>query len=489
MTQGRRFHFAAALFGDDYVERFLQAGLPSQLSPGNLPALAGGRPRYRLYTTAAEAEAVRRSPLFAALAELVEVSFHDLGPQVAAFRARACSAYDVMNFTYADSLKAAYADGGALIAIWPDVLFSDGCFRRLRELADLGFRGVATTGNQAAPTLVEAARARHLDPATGALVLPPRQLMALLLEHLTPYWTQFFADDPRFPSEEATHLQWRVGDTGILTRSSYFHPILAVPTEAACAFGSGQLWNGLDTTDFMATLSSDFEREIHVVRDSDEFCTVGLDPRASPFRDSPRRLNRLEMALALARTAHPRTRYFFCQSLQFHTGALDAAWAAREAEAQALAEDLLGVLDLLQARPGVRADLLTLQARGSQTPENEDLWNQVALRVEGWARTWRRDGRRVAVHGCGVWADRLLRETALGACQVVALVDSRPALQGTPFLRWTVQAPAGLPALAPDVVLVAALRAQEDIVAQLGALPGLGAEIQRLFPAAAAGRP
>ena len=477
-----RFHFAAAIFGQAYVQRFLEAGLPSQLSPGNLPALAGGpRPRYHLFTPAEEAGAIRAAPLYPRLAALAEVVFHDIGAQAAACRARACSPYDVMNHAYSETLRLALADAGALVAIWPDVLFSDGAFARLRDLAARGIRGVATCGNQAHPDLVPAARARFLDPASGALVLAPRQLVGLTLAHLTPYWTQFFADHPCFPSEAATHVQWRVGAEGILMRSSFFHPLLAVPTEASCAFALGGLGDGLDTTDFLATLTPDVERGIHLVADSDEFCTVGIDPRASCFRSQARPLSRAEMALALARTAHPHTRWLFSRSLRFHTGDCGPLWAAREAEAGALVESVLDLVDLLRARPELREDLLALQARSQPSPDNETLYALVARRIGTLAVAWRRDGLRVAVHGAGPWTRRLLAEPALDRCRILGVVDSNPALQGTALLRWTVQAPAGLPAMAPDVVLVAARRAQADILAQLAELPGLRAELVPLF--------
>jgi len=90
---GPRFHFSSAIFGQDYLERFLAAGLPSQLSPGNLPALAGDQPRpcYHIHAPAAEALAIRASALYPRLQALVEVEFHDIQAQVERFRARACS--------------------------------------------------------------------------------------------------------------------------------------------------------------------------------------------------------------------------------------------------------------------------------------------------------------------------------------------------------------------------------------------------------------
>jgi len=481
---GPRFHFSSAIFGQDYLERFLAAGLPSQLSPGNLPALAGDQPRpcYHIHAPAAEALAIRASALYPRLQALVEVEFHDIQAQVERFRARACFAYDVMNAAYADTSARALAEGAALIAIWPDVIFSDGTFRRLKELAARGIRGVGVVGNQAGPGIVAAARARHLDPASGALCLSPRQVVALTLEHLTPYWLQFCADHPCFPSEDATHIQWRVGDEGILTRSSFFHPLLAMPTERSAACNLQGLANGIDTTDFLATLCTDFDREIHLVTDSDEFCFVGIDSRMAAFRESPRPFNRAEMALAMARTAHAHTRALFSQSLRFHTGEPSAAWVAGEAEAQGLADDILGLVDLMRLRPGLHADLLSLQARSAPTPQNEALCRAVSDRITLQAREWTLSGKRVAIHGASAWARKLLEDTPLGRCAIAGIVDSNPALWGKPFLQWSIRSPAELPALAAEVILVASFRAQEDMVAQLKGL-ALGGEIHRLLPA------
>jgi hypothetical protein len=483
LSRGPRFHFATTLFGAQYLEQFLLGGLPSQLSANNLPSLAHGpRPRYHLFTTPAEVAVLRHASQLSRLADLADIRFHDISELVSRCRNRACSAYSIMNLDHRQVLQEALEDGGAVVALCPDILYSDGTIRRLRDLADQGIRGVAATGNQASPALLEAARAAYLDAGGEVLTLPPRELVSLALAHLTPYWNQFFADHPCFPSEDATHIQWRVGNEGILTHTSFLHPILAVPTAAACRFSQPGLWNGLDTTSFLATLTDDPDRDLYFVTDSDDFCFVGLDSRAVSFRDRPRPLNRVEMALAIARTAHSMTAEFFRKPIRFRSTSPSAAWDRAEQEARTLVEGVLGVLELVQVRPEVRADLLSLQARGEFTPANEFLFDRVKARINALAALWQAGGRRVAVHGASAWARRLLGETALGQCDVVAVVDSNPALHGKPMLDWTVGAPDQLPSLAPDAVLVASFRAWPDISRQLRDLPGFTAELHPLLP-------
>lgn len=474
-------HVALLVFGAGHVGRYLDAGLPSQMSPGNLPALVGSGRRhvYHLFTTAEDYTRIQRDPLFTALSGQLEVRPHLVDDLVQRFERKECNCYELLNEIYARAMAEALAEGAGLLPIWPDAVFSDGTFRRLDQLAREGVRCVAIAANQAFTSIIGPLRAVFLDPGTGALSITPRELVGLTLAHLSPYWEQFFADHPYFPSHLATHIQWRVGDEGILARSSFLHPIYLMPTPESCAFAFQGTKEGIDGSGFYATLTGDIPRDVHIVTDSDELCLTGTDPRDQAFREAPAPLNLTEMATALMPRLQPHTGHFYRQSIRFHSGPLGPAWEPVAREADQVVDAVMACVEIWQRWPALFAGTQRLSRR---LPENSDFYPFVLQRMEALAGRWRAAGTRVAVFGTGPWARVILDRTALNRCMIAAVVDSNPVLWDTPWLEWTIRPPGALASLAADIIIVTSMGFQEEMVRQIQAMPGVAGEIVRLFP-------
>ena len=64
MIEGRAqtFHVVTVVWGQPYVELFLDVALPNQMTPGNLGALRPGS-RYRVFTAPEDVETLAASPL------------------------------------------------------------------------------------------------------------------------------------------------------------------------------------------------------------------------------------------------------------------------------------------------------------------------------------------------------------------------------------------------------------------------------------------
>jgi len=473
------------MFGASYVRTYLEVGLPSQFAPGNLPALvrAGFELTTHIFTTPEDIATLEQSPVFQHLRDFSKVVFHDITGQVREYRAGACSCFDIMNRAYQTGMKAAYADHGALVAIWPDVVFSDGSFAVLGEHALKGTRCVVLAGNQAHVSLAEDLRARFLDPAGIALPVPARELLRSAMAHFTPYWTQYFVDDPCFPSQEATHFQKRVGASGFLTRTSYFHPIYIRPTAASLEYDLTNLRDGLDTSAIFSTLTDDMARDIHVVTDSDEMCFVGLDGRVSSHFGVQGPMNLTEMALALMPRCRAHTPYFFRQPLRFHVEDLDESWTSAQVETEAVVEQILACVQLWQRHPQLLEGAQRLQRMAHPSANDSPLFRHLARFVDSLSLDWILSRKRIGIYGAGAWSRRLLQDSSLRDCNIVGVFDTNPAMHGRAFLAWTLSSPEQIRELSPEVILVIAEAWQDEIQERLRADPHITAEIIKLFPA------
>nr|HPO08633.1 hypothetical protein [bacterium] len=66
-------HLIMAVWGQEYVDLFLNVALPSQLSPANLPAIRhSSELLYKIYTTKEDESRIREHPAFERLCRFVE---------------------------------------------------------------------------------------------------------------------------------------------------------------------------------------------------------------------------------------------------------------------------------------------------------------------------------------------------------------------------------------------------------------------------------
>jgi radical SAM superfamily enzyme YgiQ (UPF0313 family) len=109
-------------------------------------------------------------------------------------------------------------------------------------------------------------------------------------------------------------------------------------------------------------------------------------------------------------------------------------------------------------------------------------WDREALaaRINGWARQWAEGRKRVLVYGAGLLASDLFQWTALAQANPVAVVDRRADLQGRKLWNVPVIAPERIREYAPEVILIASIRAREEIRASLAPLAAEGVELVTL---------
>ncbi|MFQ5732237.1 MAG: hypothetical protein ACE5KM_09815 [Planctomycetaceae bacterium] len=326
-----RFHFPVVVWGEAFTELYLNASLPSELAPGNLPDVPNiADCRYRYFTTERDAERIRRSPLFERLSGLLPVEFvsiEDILRDHGQARQRNAK-YEAFSACQRQALQDANDDDAAFAAICPDSVRSEGLFRRMAEIMNAGKRAIMIPVfrvelEPVLPLLLE----RYVDGDTGIMSVPPRDLVKLAVSHIHVGSAVNFWDRRRLCSRP-DELYWCVGESDLLCYSTGYTPLAVYPREKNVTF---------DVTfdyDLVEKVCRDFG-DIHVVSDSDELFETELCAADFEYdRESWSPSKTWKVAWFLARKADTsRRRYFFEYPIRFHSGDLSDVWKPVEVKA------------------------------------------------------------------------------------------------------------------------------------------------------------
>lgn len=365
------FHIITVVWGDAYVDLFLDFALPNQLTPGNLLFFAGRweQVTYKILTTSADAQRIKAAPIFVRLSAAVPIEFMLIDD------ADRSNTHGGLTECHRRAIKAADAQEAALIFLSPDSIWSDGTFRRLVEIAESGKRAVFTAGIRVTKeSFIPAYQAATARAAPDSAPLAPRQLVALALPHLHPFTRTLFWDDPEifyFPS----NLYWRVGDEGFLARCFHIHPLLVHPVRR------GLLPVSTIDDDYLMLACPDPE-DFYVVEDSDDL--VGFEiSRADHFGTMHlKKRSVTDVAFWARYHATPHHLSLAQKKLRFHQCDCSEAWrAVAEASDRVLADiDYRRRRPLLFLAPRIlKRRMVRIVANGLRLFVNEQkvmaLWN------------------------------------------------------------------------------------------------------------------
>lgn len=313
------YYFLTPVWGASYTKLYVEVVIPAQLATGNLEAFRHHPGcRYIIYTTRADADFIRSSPVFAKLNACVPVTFEWLDQS-------AGTTHDKMSACYRSGIAlAGRADAGVLF-LTPDIVFADGSFAAIKRLAEGGRDAVFVPAIRTLKQGVVAALQRSRG-GDDVIRVQPRDLMQIALDNLHPladasWWDQ--GDTGLLPA----NLYWSVGKEGILGHCFHLHPVFVHPQRKDAKFF------GTVDDDFVAAACPDARRD-YVVSDSDEFLSIELSDLAHFFDTGFRKGSVEDAAKWAEQFASTRHRMLFDHVVRMHTGMRDPdAWRKTEAEA------------------------------------------------------------------------------------------------------------------------------------------------------------
>jgi hypothetical protein len=257
------------VWGYRFVSQFLEFCLPTLLAPGNLPAVAAALPtRFVILSREDDEELIHSHPAWPALRQVcdAEVQFVDdlitdgnhTTTITLAFARAVRQSQEAMTDT-------------CFVFLMSDYLFADGCLRTLvRHFLD-GASAIVAGNFQIIAEEASESLPYTADPASHALVLPGRDLLAWSLSYLHPATTANIVNFRLSHNSHTNRLLWRVDENTLIGRFYLIHPIGIRP----------------EVTDFVVGSSLDYSfipemcpsGNVVTLTDSDDYFIVEMQPR------------------------------------------------------------------------------------------------------------------------------------------------------------------------------------------------------------------
>lgn len=253
------YHFLVPVWGSDYINRFLNIGLPSLLAEGNLPSFPAGSGTFHIFSRATELTLFEQSPAFQALQKIMATPLHAID------HIDLRNPYLGMTRCHQVGLSFGVPGRSCYFFIPPDAVWSKGSFAHLRGLCDAGKKAVMIAGVRARAYEMERALARLRNEQR--LDIGARDLVRLALANLHPMSIGHLNDGGRFRAIQ--NLYWEVPGEGLLARCFHLHPVLVRPD------GPVRDLRGTVDDDLIPMVCSSMS-DLHVVKDSDDACMFEL---------------------------------------------------------------------------------------------------------------------------------------------------------------------------------------------------------------------
>lgn len=329
MAVKSRYGVINVVWGEDFTRLMADVTLPTNLSPGNLPALSQvADVTYHIYCTEESEITLRNAAIFPKLIKTVPVEFHRIDSSMVC---KVENYYGVLTDSHRRAVRVARERREDLVILSPDAIWSDGSFLRMHELARGGARAVMI----AAPRAYKADFLRSLEAAlpddiSSGIVLGHRELMRLMLDNLHTYTKDLIWYEDRI-SSWPSQLLWRIGERDLMIRAFHLHPFLIRPMD-----WDGEMPSEIDG-EYVANAVTDHSL-IHVVLDSDEIAVCELTTSlrgtvhlASPNTDSGTK----RVAGWMRRNTSSLHRRYVETPIRLHAGEIDDAqeesWQSTEA--------------------------------------------------------------------------------------------------------------------------------------------------------------
>ncbi|MBI3506693.1 MAG: hypothetical protein HY059_17785 [Proteobacteria bacterium] len=329
-----KYLFATVIWGDAYVDEFLERSLPTQICYENLGSVPDlSQSRYLFLTTAADIKRMKRSPIIRRLSTMLDVQFHPIDDIPRHNKYIGCS------LAQGEALRVAAADGfDAIFFLYPDFICAAGSIANAAKRIAEGYDGVFFPIPAVLDTL-------YADPAYNrttlearvpdgpVVTIPPRLLVELSTRHGHNMLKGYFLEGDQHNLGPA-YLLWNIPREGWLIHAFHLHPcVIRVQRDNPDFFAMFDV--SLDE-EFVPRLFKTTDR-LYFPSDSDEIAMCSLrtpqsDPQPLPGR--PRQEKIVQWAEEYASLVH---REFVHIPYRWHYAPVTRAmWDVQESKAARL---------------------------------------------------------------------------------------------------------------------------------------------------------
>lgn len=305
MSSPLSFDLISIVWGESYLDIFLDILIPNYLSKNNIPSCSK---LFHLisfiYTTSSGKEKILQHPSYLQLKKLIPV---EILPVIDENSIKTANKYSVKGYCQSLAIKHAISRKTALLLLNPDSLISDGGLLRCCSLIGEGKKAVLVA--ELARTEIEAVvpdlQKNYFDAAKHCLTLPNRDLVELGIQNLHAIGRILFWERTPF-TQWPSALYWTAGERGLLAKFFHLHPLAIDLREIHKSLPDILMPDDGGLLEYLGIA----HRDVYPVTNSDEIACVELssrymDPLGSiPSQDSNKTLSLIKWALQATLISH-----------------------------------------------------------------------------------------------------------------------------------------------------------------------------------------
>jgi hypothetical protein len=306
-----------AVWGDSFLDLFLEFVLPSYLAPGGIPELPrrGYKSVFWLYTKLEFVKTIQAHPQYQRLNELVKVEIVCIDEQTDISGHQ--SVYETMNACHLDFISRSERAKAAMVFFSPDAFWSNDSLRYTLDQVESGKRAILIAGVRGKKEAVFA----ELMPLKTRILekgLTGRELVSFLIKYPHRITESLTWNSKQFDIGWASHLYWPVKTNGYLGRCFHLHTFFVYPRFEARPEVAHDF-------DWLAKIGLKPD-EISIVRDSDQICALELSPQDRGINGRIGRRTMPALADWARRYAAADHRRYVRNAIYFHVGSR-TSWA------------------------------------------------------------------------------------------------------------------------------------------------------------------
>ena len=209
------------VWGAKHVEMLLKYAVPNWLATGNFPALSElYRIHVRIFCGHRDVSLIRDSAVMGKLATIAEIDFDPYEESLISWSDNHIARFQLFSYPHYVALEAARRQQADVVFAFPDNFVNNGFYGTLGKLLREDAGVVACQAFRLNAQDVLPSLDAKFRTADGTIAIPSREMDTMLIDHLADEW---FADSDRM-TQTPMIVCWRVGERGIIVRSSHFMP-------------------------------------------------------------------------------------------------------------------------------------------------------------------------------------------------------------------------------------------------------------------------
>jgi hypothetical protein len=323
------------IWGEDFIDQFVEHSLPTLLARGNIPALTAALPtRFVFLTRARDEKTIRAHPGCRRLQRVCTVEFLPIDDLITSGNHST-----TITLAYARAVRQA---GAAMVDtcfffLVSDCIMADGSLSAVLARIQSGASAVQVGNFQVDEDTANEWLYERIAGAGSSLELSPREMMRWALGCLHPITAANIVNFPLCYNTNVNRLLWRVDENTLIGRFYLLHMICIRPETADFVVGS--------SCDYSFVPEMCPSGKVETIADSDEYLVVEIQPHGHEtgfLRLGSTSVDAIAESLSEWTTARHRANAH--QTIVFHADALPASLDDSLVEAEALISDIRGRL-------------------------------------------------------------------------------------------------------------------------------------------------